>query len=447
MSITPRVSRRSALKFGAAAAALPLVHIRTAGAAGKLSLGFWDHWVPKTNDVLRKQVQTWAEKNKVETNIDFITSSGGKLMLTAAAEYQARVGHDVLPVSNWDVINFADRMEPVDEVVNSLQKQYGNYSETYNYLGNIKGAWRAVPSSTGSLNLTCVGRISLLKKHAGIDIQKMYPAAPSDKPLGGEWNYEAFLKAAEACSKAGFPFGLGLGSTNDSINNTGSWYQAFGAELIDAKGEIQVDSDKVHNMLEWGQRFVKFLPPDTVSYDDASNNRALISGRSALIMNPPSAWAVAKRDAREIAEDCWSFPMPAGPAGRFIPYSYAFYSIWEFAQNKSAAKELVHFLQERKQVEERDIASEGYDLPPFQSMSDFAIWSEVEPPKGTIYNYPLRPWHDSKPSIAAYPAPPEIAVQVYHRAVHPTMLAKLHSGQSIKQVVDWARGELEGFLR
>ena len=34
------ISRRKALKIGAAATALPLVHIRTAGAAGKLAIGF-----------------------------------------------------------------------------------------------------------------------------------------------------------------------------------------------------------------------------------------------------------------------------------------------------------------------------------------------------------------------------------------------------------------------
>ena len=49
--------------------------------------------------------------------------------------------------------------------------------------------------------------------------------------------------------------------------------------------------------LEFAQKLVKFYPDDAVSYDDASNNRALISGKSALIFNPPSAWAVAKRDA------------------------------------------------------------------------------------------------------------------------------------------------------
>jgi ABC-type glycerol-3-phosphate transport system substrate-binding protein len=92
MTTRYRVTRRQALRVGAAAAALPLVHIRTAGAAGKVSIGFWDHWVPGGNDVMQKQVETWAQKNQVEPHVDFITSTGGKLQITGAAEAQARRG-------------------------------------------------------------------------------------------------------------------------------------------------------------------------------------------------------------------------------------------------------------------------------------------------------------------------------------------------------------------
>jgi hypothetical protein len=80
-------------------------------------------------------------------------------------------------------------------------------------------------------------------------------------------------------------------------------------------------------------------------------------------------------------------------------------------------------------------------------MSDFKIWEEVEPPKGTVYNYPIRPWHHALPSITAYPAPRDIAVQMYNRGTHPTLLAKLFSGQSIDEAISWARNELEGFVR
>jgi hypothetical protein len=36
--------------------------VRTAHAAGRLSIGFWDHWVPGANDATRALVEQWAEK-------------------------------------------------------------------------------------------------------------------------------------------------------------------------------------------------------------------------------------------------------------------------------------------------------------------------------------------------------------------------------------------------
>jgi ABC-type glycerol-3-phosphate transport system substrate-binding protein len=442
-----RLTRRRAVQLGAAATALPLVHIRTAGAAGSLNIGFWDHWVPQGTEIMRKQVMAWAEKNKVEVQADFITSQGNKLLLTAAAEAQAKTGHDFIPFFQWDVFHYAEQLEPVDDVVNYLIDKYGAYDRAVEYLAKPGGHWTAVPGTDPTAALPCCARISMMKEYAGIDVQALYPAHPTDPSHGAEWNYDAFLKAAEACAKAGHPFGMGIGSTGDSVNNTGAIFNAFGAELVNAKGEITVDSDNVRQVLEYGQKLVKFFPPDTVSYDDASNNRALISGKSALIYNPPSAWAVAKRDAPDVAKDCWTFPCPSGPNGRYIPYVYMFFGIWQFSPNKSAAKDLLRYLHEREQIEARDNVVEGFNLPPQLSMSDFEIWSKVQPPEGTMYNYPIRPWHNSKPSLVAYPAPPEIAVQIGQRATIPTMWAKLHSGQSIPQVIAWAKDELEGFIR
>src|SRR3954453_6537081 len=96
MSTKSRVSRRTALKIGAGAAALPLVHIRTAGAAGKLNVGLVDHWVPNSNEKIKEQVLAWADKNKVDVNVDRITTVGAKLQLTGTAEAQSGSGHDMM---------------------------------------------------------------------------------------------------------------------------------------------------------------------------------------------------------------------------------------------------------------------------------------------------------------------------------------------------------------
>ena len=446
--MTTPISRRRALKVSAAASALPLVHVRTAGAAGKLSVAFWDHWVPDGNKVMQKQVDAWANASKVEVNADFIASNGNKLLMTGVAEAQARVGHDIMTFANWDMYNVARYLAPVEDVMQRLTAKYGAVSSAAEYLARSEGTWLAVLTSSGTQNKTCCARISLMKKY-GLDVQEMYPARPGKTPLSDAWTYDAFLKYAEAAFKDGKPFALGMGGgeNTDATDQIGAMFRAFGAALMDSNGKIQVPSDAVQQALEYSAKLVRFVPDDALSYDDASNNRALIAGKSALIFNPPSAWAVAKRDAPAIAADCWTFPAPAGPRGRFVPTLTWFWGIWSFSRNQSAAKDLIEYLMEREQVEARDNVVQGYDLPPFTSMTDFKIWETVEPPPGTVYNYPIQPWHGSEPNITASEAPPNIAVQIYQRAIHNGMLGRMKQGQSIKQVVAWAKGELEGFTR
>jgi len=74
------------------AALISAPYIRTAHAAGKLTMGFWDHWVPGANKASTELVNEWADKEKVEISIDYITSQGSKLLLTIAAEYASEVG-------------------------------------------------------------------------------------------------------------------------------------------------------------------------------------------------------------------------------------------------------------------------------------------------------------------------------------------------------------------
>jgi len=443
----PRLkTRRNALKIAAGAVALPLVHIRTAGAAGKLTVGAVDHWVPNSNETLKRQIEAWGEKNKVEVQVDRITTVGAKLQLTGTAEAQSGTGHDMMTFLAWDAQAHAAKLSPMDDVMKRLEAKYGPQNEVCSYLGKAEGHWAVIPSSYSTQYKGPCGRISLLKKHAGLDVQEMYPVGAAS-PGAESWTYDVHLKAAEACHKAGFTFGIGLGTTPDSVDTAGAIFRAFGAELVNAKGEITVDSDNMRQCLEHCQQLVKYLPANATSYDDASNNRDLIGGKTALIWNPPSAWAVAKRDAIDVASDCWTFPAPRGPKGSFTPFLPFHWGVWKFSKNQTAGKELIEWLMQREQVEPRCVAAEGYDIPPFNTMSDFKVWENVEPPKGTVFNYIVRPQHKSTAHIAAFPAPPDIGVQIYNRGTPSTMLSKLQSGTSVKDVIAWAKGELEGFVR
>jgi hypothetical protein len=450
MTSSKRFTRRRFLATTAAASAVTLVppYIRSAHAAGKLSVGFWDHWVPGANDTLTKICNEWAAKEKVEIKIDYITSQGNKNVLTIVAEAQTKSGHDILAFPTWYASDQAKNLVPVDDIMNAAMKKNGSAPAVVEYLGKVDGHWIAVPATTGSQLKGPCGRIDLLKKYAGLDVVKMYPGAGGkpDKALQDQWTWDAFLSAAEKCFKGGNPFGLGFGQTTDSVDWVGALFHAFGAQLVDAKGNITVKSDAVKQVLEYAQRLVKVLPPDVFAWDDASNNKYLISGQGSLIMNPPSAWAVAKRDNPKVAEQCWTFPSPKGVQGRYAPGLPFFWGIWNWSKNIPAAKSLLAHLSERSSIERMVEASGGYDIPGFSGLRDFNTWAEVGPPKGTVYNYPPR--EDQIVSIAGAPAPVRIANQIYNQATITKMIAKCtQSGESIDQAIGWAASELEGFMR
>lgn len=444
-------SRRTALKASLAGAALPLFNIRTAGAAGKLSLGLWDHWVGAVaNDAMREIIMDWGKKNAVEIQIDFITSVGNKNLLTITAEAQARQGHDILSFPTWMINDQQRLLEPMDDVVGRLVEKYGEINAAHNYLGKVDGKWLSVPQTAGSQFKGPAARIDLLKQHAGIDVQAMFPAKAELGPGADDWTWENFLTAADKCNKAGFPFALPAGTFSDATDWIGAMFRSFDASLVNADGDITIrGNDKVKAALEYLVRLFEHIPNEMFAADDATNNRAMISGKSALIFNPPSSWAVATRDAPDVAKNMWHFPSPSGPAGRFVPFLPYFYGMWNFSRNKTAGKELLEHLSQTEQVKKLVAASSGYDTPPFARMTaEIDTWDTIGPPVGTVYNYPVRPHHKADANVAYSPAPAEIAVQMYNQGIQAKMLARLvQNKQPIDQVLTWAEREVEGFQR
>ena len=445
-----RITRRTAVKQLAlgTAAAVAAPYMRGASAAGKLTLGCWDHWVPGANKALTALCTEWGEKNHVEVQIDYITSTGDKDKLTAAAEAQAGTGHDIMSHRDWNINVHHRMLYPVNDVIDTLVKQYGPVSPVAEYLANIDGAWCGVPATIGSQVKPCCSRLDLYRQHAGIDLQDLFPPDESkyDPAKIDNWNWQLYLESATKLYKAGFPIGLPMGQTSDAVDWVSALFNSFGVVMIDKKGDIKIDSAETRSALEYLQKLMAVSPPEVYAWDDAGNNRWLISGKGSSIMNPPSAWAVAKRDNLKVAENCWTHAVPRGPKGRFVGQLPFFYGIWKFSQNKSAAKELLLFLSQKDSARQLVEASSGYDLPTFKSFYDFDTWKKVEPPLGTVYSYPPR--GDEQTSIAGYPALPDVGAQIYNQALGPVMVAKFTQGkEKLDDVVKWAANELEGYLR
>jgi len=332
----------------------------------------------------------------------------------------------------------------MNDVMEPLIKQNGAVNGTVEYLGKLDGKWLAVPATVGSQIKGPCSRIDLMKELAGIDVQAMYPAGAPAK--ADAWTYDAFLKAAEACQKGGHAFGVGLGTTADNVDTAGMIFHGFGAMLVDGKGNVTVKSDAVRQALDYYKRLMAFLPSDVPSWDDSSNNKWLVSGRGALIMNPPSAWAVAKPRRAQGRRATMDSRVAAGPKGRYAPFVPYFWGVWNFSKNQAAAKSLIVHLSQPSSAEKMVAASGGYDLPSFEKLTTFKTWAEEGPPKGTLYHYPNINNHQIL-SLAGAPAPHKIGEQIYVQALMTQMAVRHFRGEAMEKTLDFAASELEGFTR
>ena len=444
-------TRRGALRTtaGIAAAALASPAVFAQGTGGALRFAFWDHWVPGGNDALRTLGTAWAERNRVNLTLDFINTTGNQLQLTAAAQAQARSGHDGISLTAWDVGAYADQLEPVDDVIGRLIAANGPINPVAEFLAKRNGAWRGVPATSGTQNKPALCRFDLLQQHAGLDVRAMWPARNERGPGADNWTWDTFLAAAQRCHAAGFPFGLPMGQFTDAVDWVGALFLSYGARMTDERGNPTIRGNaELRTAIDMAVRISRFLPNDVWAWDDGSNNRSLISGRSALIFNPPSAWTVAKRDAPQVAEQCWTIPMPSGPRGRFIAYLPFNTGIWAFGRNKAAAKSFVEFISSREAAEATTIRSAGYDIPPFASMSDFKVWETEGPPVGTLFNYPSKAHHQAQTSIAFSPAPPELASQMYIQALNTKVIARVaQGGETVEVALAWLEREITNMRR
>ncbi len=444
-----KMTRRQFLTTTAAATVAMSVGpwVRTSHSAGKLSVFLWDHWIPGANDVSRKLIMDWGKKNSVDVTVDYVTSRGDKNLITVAAESRAKTGHDIVDLPTLYTALYKDDLEPMDDLVKQITNAYGPVTPDAEYSGMVDGTWYSAPGPIGTHLYPMVSRLDLWKEHAGIDIQKIFPASPDRDPaLVKSWNYDNFLEGCKKLHAAGFPFGGPLGSQSDAQDWTGPLFASFGSHPVDKDGNITFDSDGTRAALEYMKKLCEYMPKEVYAWDDASNNTWIISGRGSAIQNPPSAWRVAVRDQPQTAAKLWHHDTPAGPKGRFRGSLTRMNGVWKFSKNKSAAKDLLLHLLQKEQQDELIEVSGGYDIPLIASFNKHPVWTSAGPPVGTLYNYPVQ--GDEFRMICGYPAPATISAAIYDQDIFPNTVAKVtQEGKSIDDAIKWAVAELEGFKR
>src|SRR6266705_2059354 len=129
----------------------------TAGIASWLALGqapahaqkreltflSWNHFVPASDDELRRQAEVFGKQAGVTVRVD--TIAGLQLPAKRAAEAQAQSGHDLVFLSHADPYLFENQLVDVGPLVDTLGKQYGGWYPFAAESAQTNTGWKAVP--------------------------------------------------------------------------------------------------------------------------------------------------------------------------------------------------------------------------------------------------------------------------------------------------------------
>ena len=419
-----RTTRRDFLMTaGAAGAVLALDRAPAWAQKRELTILSNNHFVPASDDELRRQAEAFGKQAGITVRVD--TIAGLQLPAKRAAEAQSQTGHDMVLLSHADPFLFENNLVDVGPLVESLGKKYGGWYPFAAESAQTNVGWRAVPWYWVSFPATY--NMSHFKK-TGLEPPK---------------TWEELLKQGKVLKKQGNPIGIAISHTGDA--NTTFWavLWGFGGKVLEADGKTPaIVSDKTAAAIEWYKEAYKdAMEPEVLSWDDASNNRGILSGKYSWIHNPISPYNTALKEKMAIADDINHHITPAGPAGHHNSPGINAIGIWKFSKNVEPAKEFIQFLFLKENFDAFIAAAMGFNMAPLRNLAEHPIWAKN--PKLSML-----PKEAEFAHARGWPSRPNDAVRrVENNYVLPDMVAKTLNGMPTKRAMDWAQTQVVDALK
>lgn len=347
----------------------------------ELRMLVWSHFVPESDDELRRQFEEFGKQNGAKVRMDRVAHL--QLPAVLAGEVQGQKGHDIVNVSQANPYLYANQLEDITDIYEKIGANGGGW--TTDTMGKgPNGVQRGLPWYFISFPL--VYRMDLLE-----EVGEKVPDT-----------WEDVHRIGKKLKAKGHPLGIQLAHSNDSnfINRGILW--SHGAKLVEDDSEtIAINSPEGLEAF----KFVKALYNDSMeqevlAWDDRNNNVCMVSGKCSMIFNPISAYRSAIRENavipgtdRPIHEVMNHALPPQGPGGRHMGASFVGVGVWRFAKNKELAKEFLEYHFQKENQEKLLTASLGFNQPVLKDFLDHEIFASDPKYKFAteiaLYTHPL----------------------------------------------------------
>ena len=418
------VNRRHFLRVSSIGAGVGLAWLaggRAPAFAQKRELTFlsWNHFVPAADDELRKQAEAFAQQANCSVRVD--TMAHLQMPAKIAAEAQSQAGHDMFRTASADTFLYESLLVSLDDVVDKLGRQGGGWYPFAAEMNHTKSGWKGVPwfwvSFPGTYN------------------QAHFKKAGFEQPPK---TWDELLKQGKVLKKQGNPVGIPISHCADAHSTYWSVAWSNGAKVLEADSKTPgIVSDKTAQVIEWYKELFKdAMEPEVLSWDDAGNNRFILSGKGSWIHNPISPYNAALKEKMPIADDINHHNSPAGPAGTHSAPPILGIGVWKFSKNADLAKEFIQYLFRKENYDAWIVASNAFNHPPLRHLADHPIWAKNPKfamlPKEAEFAHP-RGW----------PGKPSDAVQrIDDNYVMADMVAKAINGMPTKRAMEWCQDQI-----
>jgi multiple sugar transport system substrate-binding protein len=418
--MTVPISRRRFLATSAATATM-LAWDRAPAVAEKRELTFlsWNHFVPASDEELRRQAEEFGKQAGATVRVDTIAHL--QLPAKYASEAAAQSGHDMILAGGSVAYLYEQQLVDVNDLVDDLGKRYGGFYPFAKEMGLMASGWKVVPWFWISFPATY--NMAHFKK-AGLETPK---------------TWDELLKHGKVLKKQSHPVGLPISHCNDANSSFWSVLWSHGGKVLEADGKTPaISSEKTAQVVEWYKELYKdAMEPEVLSWDDAGNNRFILSGKGAWIHNPVSVYNSAIAKKLPIADDLNHHNSLGGPAGIHSAPPINAVGIWKFSKNADLAKEFIKFHFKKENFDKWIVASNAYNHPPLRHFADHPIWTNN--PK-----FAMLPKEAEYAHVRGWPAKTNAAVNLVEvNYVLPDMVAKAINGMPTKRAIAWAEDQVK----
>ena len=389
-------------------------------AARELSLLTAVNYAPASDAKLSELAKRFTKASGVNVRIDHIQSV--QMPAKLSAEIMSKSGHDIISLEMHYAWLFQPGLADVSDICNDLSKKHGEWYAFAKEHALVKGQWLGVPYMFTSFPGS--HRIDLFEK-----VGEREPDTWDD-----------LLRAGRKLKKLGNPVGFAISQTTDSVSTLYSILWCYGAKDVAEDGKtIAINSKATEAAIDYVQTlYNEAMDPAVLSWDNASNNQWLNSGKGSWIHNPISHYIVAKQEKLAVAELTGFHPSPAGPNGRHtvgVPRSLG---IWKFSKNVDVARDFLKWFFEPSQYQEWIMSGDNYNHPTWRDMENHPVWDvdkKYKPLKAAAKYSHLYGW----------PAPPDEKIQLITNSyIIPNMFARVVTNASKpKEAMLWAETEIK----